>query len=415
VFMSRNRFEDILYALQYTLMDPPLYKDKFFEIREIVEAWNKNMEENFNPSWASCLDESMMEWTNQYTCPGFMFVPRKPHPFGNEWHSICCGLSGIMYAVELVEGKDKPPNHSKEFDEKGKTVGLLLRLTKRIWSTGKIVVLDSGFCVLKGIIELRQRGVFAAAVIKKRRYWPKYIPGEQIQQHFAGQEVGSVDALGGTLDGVPFHVFCMKDDGYVTMLMSSYGTNERVGNDKIRFVEGEKMVFKYPEVVSNHYRYRHAVDDHNAKRHAPISFEKRWGTKYWKDRVFAFLLSITEVNCMLADVYFNSSNVTAMLDFRKSFAKAMINNSYYSKELVDCHLDARRSARLSDFNDHELLTLPKKMKFSMHRIVDSVSDYPQAKCIGCTSRCRTYCRCSPGEHRCKECYAKHIATVDILH
>jgi Transposase IS4 len=183
----------------------------------------------------------------------------------------------------LSEAKTSHPKTSKEYEEKGKTVGLLLRLTKLLWSTGKIVVLDSGFCVLKGIIELRQRGVFASAVIKKRRYWPKYIPGEVIQQHFEGLEVGSVDALGGTLDGVPcFHGFCMKADGYVSSLMSSYDTNERVGADKQRFVNGEKVVFKYPEVVSNHYRFRHAVDDHNAKRHAPISFEKRWGTKYWK-------------------------------------------------------------------------------------------------------------------------------------
>jgi hypothetical protein len=29
---------------------------------------------------------------------------------GNEYHSICCGLSGIMYAIELVKGKDHPKN-----------------------------------------------------------------------------------------------------------------------------------------------------------------------------------------------------------------------------------------------------------------------------------------------------------------
>ena len=43
--------------------------------------------------------------------------------------------------------------------------------------TGMVVVLDSGFCVLEGVIELQKRGVFTAALIKKRRYWPKYVPG----------------------------------------------------------------------------------------------------------------------------------------------------------------------------------------------------------------------------------------------
>jgi hypothetical protein len=52
--------------------------------------------------------------------------------------------------LELVEGKDEPVQGrgQKEFDELGKTVGLLLRLTKTIWGTAKMVVLNTGFCVL---------------------------------------------------------------------------------------------------------------------------------------------------------------------------------------------------------------------------------------------------------------------------
>jgi hypothetical protein len=84
-----------------------------------------------------------------------MFVPQKPHPMGNEYHSICCGLSGIMYAIELVEGKDHPKERPKaNYDDKGKTAGLLLRLCKSLFGTGKLVILDSGFCVFQAIIEL---------------------------------------------------------------------------------------------------------------------------------------------------------------------------------------------------------------------------------------------------------------------
>ena len=49
--------------------------------------------------------------------------------------------------------------------QKGNT-GLLLHLTKALHYTGKVVVLDSGFCVLETIIALKKMGVFAAAVIK---------------------------------------------------------------------------------------------------------------------------------------------------------------------------------------------------------------------------------------------------------
>jgi hypothetical protein len=35
----------------------------------------------------------MNTWLNKY-CPGFMVVPRKPHPYGNEYHSITDGDKG---------------------------------------------------------------------------------------------------------------------------------------------------------------------------------------------------------------------------------------------------------------------------------------------------------------------------------
>ena len=67
--------------------------------------------------------------------------------------------------------------------------------------------MDSGFCVLKGLIELQKVGVYASAVIKKRRYWPKYIKGDDLDAHFENKPIGTADAKYGELDGVPFHVF----------------------------------------------------------------------------------------------------------------------------------------------------------------------------------------------------------------
>mmetsp|Transcript_27068 Transcript_27068/g.62251 ORF Transcript_27068/g.62251 Transcript_27068/m.62251 type:complete len:105 (+) Transcript_27068:506-820(+) len=95
-------------CLRFTDRSPPEFKDRFWEIRQMVEEWNSNMKLNFRPGWVTCLDESMMIWTNKWTCPGWMFVLRKPNPFGNKWHTICCGLSSILFSVLLVEGKDKP-------------------------------------------------------------------------------------------------------------------------------------------------------------------------------------------------------------------------------------------------------------------------------------------------------------------
>ena len=134
----------------------------------MLDAWNTNMKEQFSPSWVSCLDESMSTWTNKYSYPGWMFVPRKPWPFGNEYQTLCCSLSGILWQMELVEGKDSPSEIIPKFHNEGKTVGLLLHVLEPIFAKGMTVILDSGFCVLKGIIELKKRGVYASALIKSR-------------------------------------------------------------------------------------------------------------------------------------------------------------------------------------------------------------------------------------------------------
>ena len=104
-----------------------------------------------------------------------------------------------------------------------KTIHLLLRLCKSIYGAGKVVILDSGFCVLEGLIQLRKVGVFAAALIKKRRYWPKHVEGEKIDRHFQDIDVGKTDSWSGTLDDVPYGIFCMKEPDYIMKIMSTCG------------------------------------------------------------------------------------------------------------------------------------------------------------------------------------------------
>jgi hypothetical protein len=224
-----------------------------------------------------------------------------------------------MFWIELVEGKSRPRQMGPmEHDDKGgKTIGLQLQLTNPVWGTGKEVILDSGFCVLKGIIELKKRGVFAGALVKKCRYWPKYIRGDDIKAQFESKEVGDIDAWHGTLDNIPFHLFCMKEPAFVITIMATYGTLEMSEKLTSRsYLEGnvkKQKTFAYSKVIYNHYNYRHLVDDHNAKRHSPISLKKVWATKWWPNRVFAFLLAITEVNIMLAQKHLCKVEISSML------------------------------------------------------------------------------------------------------
>ena len=77
-----------------------------------------------------------------------MFIPRKPHPIRNEYHTICCGESGILYAMEVIEGVDHSNElHDDLVDATVNKNGLLLRLTSLLCTTGKVLMLGSGLCI----------------------------------------------------------------------------------------------------------------------------------------------------------------------------------------------------------------------------------------------------------------------------
>ncbi len=104
-YMTKNRFDNITRELRFTKANKPTFVDRIWEVRQLIDEWNKNMASIFIPSWILCLDESMSIWFSMFTCPGWVFCPRKPHPFGNEYHSMCCAISGVMMSIKLVEGK----------------------------------------------------------------------------------------------------------------------------------------------------------------------------------------------------------------------------------------------------------------------------------------------------------------------
>ena len=99
-------------------------------------------------------------------------MTHKPLPIENKWHTIACSDSGILFNVNSVEVKDAPVEHPhQKYSDTGKTVSLMLCLTKMIHGTGNIVVLDYGFCVIHGLVDMKKKGVYGVTLIKKRRYW----------------------------------------------------------------------------------------------------------------------------------------------------------------------------------------------------------------------------------------------------
>jgi hypothetical protein len=121
--MSRKVFEKIGPALGFALPgDEPAFDDPFWEVRVMQDRVNGHLAITFRPSWRNVGDESINSKLDPKNCPGFMCVGRKPHPFGNEYHTNCCAETKIMFFMEIVEGKVSPCLRARKCDTFSDTV-----------------------------------------------------------------------------------------------------------------------------------------------------------------------------------------------------------------------------------------------------------------------------------------------------
>ena len=105
--------------------------------------------------------------------------------------------------------------------------------------------------MLHALVELQKVSVFAGDQIKKHRFWLGLFPGDAIDCHFDDKEVCSVNAVGGSLDGLKYHIWAMKDAGYVTKIMGTVsGLTFHDDCLHSRHVDGSRVRFKYTEAYT---------------------------------------------------------------------------------------------------------------------------------------------------------------------
>ena len=236
-----------------------------------------------------------------------------------------------------------------------------------------------------------------------------------MDERMEGKHVGDTDAIEGVLDGTPYKLFVMKDVLFNTKIMSTYGSliEHPEAKEQRRTVENEQRTFRYTEPFHNHYLYRHAVDDHNNHRHSDISLEETWVTHDWENRVFSFLLAITEVNMFLLCRYFKlecGKDIT-LLDFRRKLAKSLIDNEHLFAESPRHGI--RKRGRITD---HELQRAPNHARCFLagNWICTASFQYQKYTCktSGCKRLVRTYCSCTPGHWMCTQCFGDHKVNVE---
>ena len=54
---------------------------------------------------------------------------------------------------------------------------------KPLWGIGGTVITDSDFCVLRGFIDMLERGIYGSTLTKNYGYWKTEIYGDSINYH----------------------------------------------------------------------------------------------------------------------------------------------------------------------------------------------------------------------------------------
>ncbi len=183
-----------------------------------TKIWKKI---SVHPGYHALMNQCLFGSTSSF--PGWIFCPRKPHPFGNKYHSICCGLSGIMYAVFL--GRERMlPLKGKLIERRRRLERLAVFFSdlQRHCYHWQDCYPWQWFFVLQAIIALQEKGVFSGILIFKKvlaqvDWWCT------IDKHMTGHTVGECDSFRGKLNGIDYDVFCKKEPEYVMKIISTYG------------------------------------------------------------------------------------------------------------------------------------------------------------------------------------------------
>jgi hypothetical protein len=153
------------------------------------------------------------------------------------------------------------------------------------------------------------------------------VPGDKMLQAFDDANVGLSMAILGLLNGVKYFLWGLKEPSYMMKMMAMGGpliANKTCKDQRRRFTKDGVEVsrtFQFPLPYDWHYKYRHAVDNHNNLHHSLPLVEGTIMTTRWELHVFSFFLAVSEVNVFLTYHFFCKPDIIPTLqEFRHKLA-----------------------------------------------------------------------------------------------
>ena len=183
-YISRARCERVMRL--FDCLRPGEREDDVHPIKgvlKMIDAFNKHFSACFMPGWATCLDKSTLVtasnrdplkvracldichtscrkkcFSNSAHLQGYH--PEKPTSSAALYHTMACGLSKVIYWMEVLIPQQYSLDYQtveREFSDgcfpmAPKTCALVLRATQSIWHTHRLVIMDPGFTGLSVVV-----------------------------------------------------------------------------------------------------------------------------------------------------------------------------------------------------------------------------------------------------------------------
>eukprot|EP00121_Abeoforma_whisleri_P011268 Awhi_evm1s10392 len=198
--MTRHRFETLMRHFDLNVTESVCEEDNWKKVRPFLEAMNANFKQTISVSGEMCIDECMSAWKGKDSIyygedgmPHVIRIFRKPEGIGLELKAIACGLSGLIYCLEIQE--DKASLATKKYNEEyGAGTGITLRLMEG--TTLRTNNGDSAFSSVKTATQVKKtRNEYRGCVKTATKLFPKKYIEKQLKDKPRGSK-SEVDSCG---------------------------------------------------------------------------------------------------------------------------------------------------------------------------------------------------------------------------
>ncbi len=126
---------------------------------------------------------------SQWALPQLGLYQAEATPLWKKYHTIACCISSIFFWMELIETKKdsskEGPHATLEIEgAMPKTATLCVQMTKSIWGTKRVCLLNSRFGYMSTLPELEKHGIYGTMVLKQKGVgWPKGSDTKCLEPH----------------------------------------------------------------------------------------------------------------------------------------------------------------------------------------------------------------------------------------